>query len=256
MKLYHYTTIDAFLKIWVSNQLRFSKHNNTNDPFERRKAYNLPLTIPNFSYFIEKANEFDKIYSRIFESYKQISFTKSYSSNLRKTNGYTSPMMWGHYAHNENGVCIEIDKEKLPQIPNGVKMRSVIYKEEVPLLPYNILTMDISEKDITQLIDDNLKDLFFIKHKHWKFENEYRMIIKTDQETFLPLGDAISAIYVYEPESINTKIVEQIVKQKVPIYALDTTGFKGVRQIDRIDLQQYHKAMSKETPKMPKLVLK
>ena len=82
------------------------------------------------------------------------------------------------------------------------------------------------------------------------------MIIKTDQETFLPLGDAISAIYVYEPESINTKIVEHIVKQKVPIYALDTSGFNGVRQIDRIDLQQYHKAMSGVTPKMPKLKFK
>ena len=78
MKLYHYTTIDAFLKIWVSNQLRFSKHNNTNDPFERRKAYNLPINTPRFSYFIEKANEFDKIYSRILELYKQISFTKAY----------------------------------------------------------------------------------------------------------------------------------------------------------------------------------
>ena len=106
MKLYHYTTIDAFLKIWVSNQLRFSKHKNTNDPFERRKAYNLPITTSNFSYFQAKATEFDKIYSRIFESYKQISFTKSYPSNLRKVNGYTSPMMWGHYAHNEDGVCI------------------------------------------------------------------------------------------------------------------------------------------------------
>lgn len=256
MKLYHYTTIDAFLKIWVSNQLRFSKHNNTNDPFEKRKAYNLPITTPNFSYFQAKANEFDKIYSRLFESYKQISFTKSYPSNLRKVNGYTSPMMWGHYAHNEDGVCIEIDKEKIPKIPKEVIMRSVIYKGEVPLLPYDILTMDICEKDITQLIADNLKDLFFTKHKHWKYENEYRMIIKTDQETFLPLGDAISAIYVYDPESINTKIVEHIVKQKVPIYVIDTSGFNGVRQIDRIDLQQYHKAMSGVTPKMPKLKFK
>jgi hypothetical protein len=256
MKLYHYTTIDTFLKIWVSNQLRFSQHNNTNDPFERRKAYNLPINTPHFSYFVEKANEFDKIYSRIFESYKQISFTKSYSSNLRQANGYTSPMMWGHYAHNENGVCIEIDKEKLPQIPNEVKMRSVIYKEEVPLLPYDILRMDICEKSINQLIANNSKDLFFTKHKHWKFENEYRMIIKTDQETFLPLGNAISAIYVYDFDSINTKIVENIVKQRVPIYALSTNSSNGVRQIDRIDLQQYHKAMSGVAPKMPKLELK
>ena len=82
------------------------------------------------------------------------------------------------------------------------------------------------------------------------------MIIKTDQETFLPLGDAISAIYVYDLESINTKIVEHIVKQKVPIYVIDTSGFNGVRQIDRIDLQQYHKAMSGVTPKMSKLKFK
>ena len=253
MKLYHYTTLDAFAKIWVAKQLRFSKSAITNDFFEKRKGYDLPIRTLDLGAFLEKARIFDEIYSRILDSYVQLSFTKSYSKNGFYKDGYISPMMWGHYARNENGVCIEIDKEKIPKIPSMVKMRSVIYTEHVPLLTPDLLNLTITEDTIEQLISSHLKELFFVKHKHWKFENEYRMIIKSNQETFLPLGNAISAVYVYNVQDINTAIVEQLVQQQVPIYALTTNTYRGYRQIDCFEMAQYYKAMKKERPKLPKL---
>lgn len=41
MKLYHYTTLEHFKGIWKSKQLLFSTYKNTNDLFERIKAWSL-----------------------------------------------------------------------------------------------------------------------------------------------------------------------------------------------------------------------
>lgn len=37
MKLYHFTSLESFSKIWVSKQLLFSKPERLNDSFERQK---------------------------------------------------------------------------------------------------------------------------------------------------------------------------------------------------------------------------
>ena len=39
MTLYHYTTLDNFFSIWESKALWFSCSKNTNDYFEREKAF-------------------------------------------------------------------------------------------------------------------------------------------------------------------------------------------------------------------------
>ena len=39
MTLYHYTTLNNFYSIWESKTLRFSYSKNTNDYFEREKAF-------------------------------------------------------------------------------------------------------------------------------------------------------------------------------------------------------------------------
>lgn len=38
MKLYHYTSIDSFKKIWENKSLKFSVSKTTNDSFERNKS--------------------------------------------------------------------------------------------------------------------------------------------------------------------------------------------------------------------------
>ena len=46
MKLYHYTSIDSFIKIWDCECLKFSVGKTTNDSFEHNK--NLMLTQCSF----------------------------------------------------------------------------------------------------------------------------------------------------------------------------------------------------------------
>lgn len=250
MKLYHYTSIESFCKIWVSKQLRFSKSQNTNDLFERSKPYSLNTLD------IEQAKAFDKIYQEVMETYKQISFTKNYSRNGRN-DGFSSPMMWGHYAHNEAGVCIEIEQEKL-RVPFKTRMRSVRYTDIVPSLSFKCQP-NITEEEIRTLIHNHIYDLFFIKHRHWKFENEYRMILRTTEESYIPLQNAVTSVIVYSTSGVNTDIVKHIVQEEVPIYALWDGGYHAQRNLDRIDLKRYNEIMSGGkvvTPTIPKLILK
>lgn len=250
MKIYHYTTIESFCKVWVSKQLRFSESKNTNDPFERSKPYSLNTLD------IEQAKTFDKIYQEILGTYRQISFTKNYSLNGRD-DGFSSPMMWGHYAHNEAGVCIEIEQEKL-KVPSKTRMRSVRYMDTVPALSFQFQP-DMTEEDIKTLIQNHIYELFFIKHKHWKFENEYRMILQTTEESYIPLQNAVTSVIVYSTSGVNTDIVKHIVQEEVPIYALWNGGYHAQRNLDRIDLKRYNEIMNGEkvvTPTLPKLILK
>lgn len=229
MRLYHYTTIDAFARIWVSNQLKFSTNLRLNDPFEKSKPYSIPFHKTYAHHFFELVEQFDKIYSKIISSYQQISFSKD---DKGAYNGFASPAMWGHYAHNENGVCIELDSAKIPSFSKIVKKRSVIYTKNLPAQTYK-LENGISEDAIKHYVREHIKELFFMKHRHWRYENEYRIIAQSNEELFLPLGDAIQGIYVCSRAGANTEFVKKLVKDQVPLYVLCNAITKGVRLLDR-----------------------
>lgn len=94
MKLYHYTTLDHFTGIWKTKQLYFSPYKNTNDLFERMKAwslYNGRLTEELYSNSILKVMEkFGKMFTDVLQKYKQISFTRDYTYMP----GYASYLSW------------------------------------------------------------------------------------------------------------------------------------------------------------------
>ena len=94
-KLYHYTSFDTFIRIWLSKQLKFGEIDNVNDIIEVNHGWS--------------TNNFDSIqiatrYHELRSAYKQISFTMDYDSFYK---GCMSPMMWGIYGNKGRGVCIE-----------------------------------------------------------------------------------------------------------------------------------------------------
>ena len=121
MKLYHFTTLESFTKIWVTKTLKFSVYKNLNDSFEVNKY--IDALYPHYE-------SFDNFYT-ILSKYKQISFAMDSDEE-----GYKSPMMWGHYAHNENGVCIELDSEKL-KLEEEIILGKVEYDYKVPFIPFD-----------------------------------------------------------------------------------------------------------------------
>ena len=198
MKLYHFTTLDSFTKNWVTKTLKVSVYKNLNDSFEVNKYIDS-------LYALDKSS--DNFY-QVLSKYKQISFALD-----SEEDGYKSPMMWGHYAHNENGVCIELDSEKL-KIDENMFLGKVEYDYNVPFIPFDTRLL-LEESKIDSYIKDYQRDIFFIKHKHWEHENEYRIISKSEDE--LPIDGAITKIYAYNKSSVNTKVIKHLVRDEVEV---------------------------------------
>lgn len=227
MKLYHFTTLESFTKIWVTKTLKFSVYQNLNDSFEVNK-YIDSLFAPG-----ESSDNFYQVLSK----YKQISFALD-----SEEDGYKSPMMWGHYAHNENGVCIELDSEKL-KIDGNIFLGKVEYDYNVPFIPFDN-RMLLDEPEIDSYIKDYQKDIFFIKHKHWEHENEYRLISKSEE--LLSIDDAVTKIYVYNKSSVNTKVVKHLVRDEVEIRFLIASQQSDGRRIGSASLDVFEKFNEKK----------
>lgn len=249
MKLYHYTTLNSFCKIWASKCIRFSDSQKTNDLFEQRKGLPIIETLysqKRFKSIIEAAKAFETLYRQELSLYKQISFVMDYRDEEENLiyEGWQSSMMWGQYAHNQNGVCIEIDLDIIPK--DSLRLESPIdYREEIPLLPQEDSIM-CTKSAIKEYVQKNIDTIFFVKHKFWENENEYRMIKRGEGEMFLSIKDAISNIYVYSVTDISAEIVNNIISPDINLYALWIENKEDHKFIDKIDYRRYKKIMSGE----------
>lgn len=200
-KLYHYTSFDSFVKIWLSKSLRFSPVSNVNDIQE--KVIEASIANP-------EQYELAKSFIAIRKSFKQVSFTMDFDSYQK---GCMSPMMWGLYADKTKGVCIELDYNKI-QFPSNCIKGMVRYK--TILNKYNGISPNVkTEKDLNRFILKHQKDLFFTKNKCWAGENEYRVLSKEDE--YLNIEEAISTVYLATTESPEFEFVRKIVNGNIPI---------------------------------------
>ena len=220
-RLYHYTSFDSFVKIWLSKSLRFSPVSNVNDIQEKI----IEASISNPEQF-----ELAKSFIAIRKSFKQVSFTMDYDSYLK---GCMSPMMWGLYADKTKGVCIELDYNKI-LFPHNCLKGIVRYK--AILNKYNGISPDVkTESDLIRFIIKHQKELFFTKNKCWSGENEYRVLSKEDD--YLNIEDAISAVYLAAEDSPDLAFVRKLVNGIIPIkifthaFAIDNSAIPIIRDI-------------------------
>jgi len=218
-KLYHYTSFDSFVKIWLSKSLRFSPVSNVNDIQE--KIIEASIANP-------KQIELARRFTVIRKSYKQVSFTMDYDSYLK---GCMSPMMWGLYADKTKGVCIELDYNKI-QFPSNCLKGMVRYK--AVLNKYNGISPDVNtENDLNKFILKHQKELFFTKNKCWSGENEYRVLSK--DEDYLNIENAVSSIYLATENSPELDLVRKIIDGLVPVkifthaFALDNSAIPIIK---------------------------
>lgn len=220
-KLYHYTSFDSFVKIWLSKSLRFSPVSSVNDIQE--KVIEASITHP-------EQLELAKSFIAIRKSYKQVSFTMDYDSYLK---GCMSPMMWGLYADKTKGVCIELDYYRIPFPLNCLK-GMVRYK--TILNKYNGISPDVkTEINLNRFILKHQKELFFTKNKCWSGENEYRVLSK--DENYLNIENAVSAVYLATDKSPELGLVRKIVDGIVPVrifthaFALDNSAIPILKDL-------------------------
>ena len=220
-KLYHYTSFDSFVKIWLSKRLRFSPVSSVNDIQEK---------VIEASFIYPEQLELAKSFIAIRKSYKQVSFTMDYDSYLK---GCMSPMMWGLYADKTKGVCIELDYNKI-LFPHNCLKGIVRYK--ALLNRYQGISPDIkTESELNRFIIKHQKELFFIKNKCWAGENEYRVLSK--DEDYLNIEKAISAVYLATENSPELEFVRKMVNGVIPImvfthaFALDNSAIPIIKEI-------------------------
>ena len=225
MKLYHYTTVDAFTKIWMSQELLFHKYQNMNYLYERQKfaAIEIPGRIHIPQNIKTAAGGPLGYFFSVLSKYKQISFCKDYKTEF----GCFSPMMWGLYAKNENGVCIEFNSQKL--FDKADVFSGIVSYKPVKVIPLKGSDFE-SEVKIEKAIMRNRKEIFFAKHPHWKSENEYRVISRTQDS--LSIKNSLSCIYIQDPinkeAELMAKLVNMLVdKEGIPIHYIHVREKNG-----------------------------
>lgn len=189
--LFHFTKLDSAVKILSTGKLRFGKLEDMND-------------IAECSLSIYSEHLVDSEIEKELKKYKLICFAKD-DIAIR---GYGIDSMWGHYAEKGNGVCIVFHKQQLEselkRYSTQSESLSITYKKDATNTVF--VDGDKSVKCADALWEDR-KELFFTKSTDWKYEQEYRFLIRSDnEEDYLPISDCIKAVIVCSPKTKGNKI--------------------------------------------------
>lgn len=210
-KLYHFTSFDTFIKIWLSKRLLFSPALFVNDLFERDHLWSLSLQNTSQLHFIGELNE-----QRW--AYRQISLTMDYDTYKK---GYMSTLMWGYYADKGNGVCIELNFDDL-DIPKHCIYKPIVYKENIKF-SHEINASIQTQEDRQNYLLEKMDDIFFTKDIGWKGENEFR-ILSNEKDDALDITNAISAVYLTSCNSTECHLIEKLVQDCVPVKSIYING--------------------------------
>lgn len=184
--IFHYTSLDAAIKIILSNSLRFGEFANMNDIAE--------------SYRDLLDNIDSQTLHRILSEYRSISLTKDTSNSER---GFAIDCLWGYYAEKGQGVCLVFDKEKLltryeqQYACKGVpEDKSIKYIEDYQNL---VIAEGKTEEEIRSYVDNHIFEIFYEKNSCWAYEKEIRLLTKTkdnDERCYLPFEDSLIAVII------------------------------------------------------------
>lgn len=137
--------------------------------------------------------------------------------------------MWAHYANNYNGVCIAFKKNQ------GIfrAARQISYtNERLKYVEFPDETC-ISEPNEKNLIKNNLLS----KSKNWRYEKEWRIIKKTDEQFLYFDKDDIAEVIIGDLDSISEKDLYAIYVackiHKIPLFYTRTN-------VDKYQLEKYH----------------
>lgn len=183
---YHYTKFNSGIKIIESMTLLFHKLEDMNDINE--------LYRPLYFEDLKDNGRAKKELSHL----QQISLTED--GRLR---GFDIPAMWGHYGEEGNGVCIILDKEK---VSNSLKteftyMAPISYVDDYS----SDIHIRLSENDSPILNEEEIMEYFFKKSYDWSYEQEFRILKRSKDESLLKLDIKESFVGVIMHRDKNMK---------------------------------------------------
>ena len=214
--IYHYTSVETLIKyILPQKQLMFSPLFKSNDPAELK--WNICASIDDDGLLSDKFKAamddgiiIEKFISEsITNNVKTICFSQdnplsdyalqdypiSYYSEYYAGKGFGKPRMWAQYAVNHTGVCLVFEKEKfldrfekdynnLLHFSDNVFYEKKISLSEEDSLYRTLLSSELDNKSLEEVAIERVKKYhktyYFYKHEDWQTENEFRLVIKPD----------------------------------------------------------------------------
>ena len=246
--LYHYTSISKAMKILYYETLRFSPITNTNDIFEQKPKLMFDDSIYDDPELLKAEKNIENYFQENRNRVKILCFSRdnqsvnannSLTKDMQLANvigrGFALPRMWAQYAENNEGVCLIINMKKLISKLNaeGFKFidKKVNYSSSYSSFKINAQEITELSKSIDNKVTDVMADLicnnskyvkynYFYKLNDWATENEYRIIILTNEDNSVKIPkifDFIEGIVIGN----NTKeedgyIIKKIVNEKCP----------------------------------------
>lgn len=186
--LYHFTSCETLLKILLTNELKFSKSINLDDPFERKRSRNYVGWSPHIPESSPAAKN-NGYFNSLVDLTNILCFFDSVNDNNEIVDPLADLKMWSHYGKYHQGCCLILDKERT--INKFVEcVQGTVY--EHGRVKYNNLKnyipAHVSPFQTTGYLDFEFKrlfhNLFFFKGLHYSNENEYRFVVNNRNYNF------------------------------------------------------------------------
>lgn len=210
--LFHYTSFASALKIISSQRLLFGDFKNMNDISESRREV------------------FDDMAIAELNKYKSISFTEDKTGKR----GFEIDSLWGYYAEKGKGVCLVFDKSKLISQFKGKTIFQRYGRIKYIKKFTNALFFEDGNISVDKQIKRKCKDIFFTKSTDWHMENEYRFLIRSEQnnDDYLEYKDALIAVIICMP--LAKSIIE-------------TCEYKTLKRVADVPILHYHTSLGNKT---------
>jgi hypothetical protein len=240
--LFHYTKFKTAIEYILPTltlklpSKKVSNFRKENDPFENQHIFCnrggfLPLFDNDREKFKKRVDKITRTIERkINTEIRMISFCMN---NLNEVGidalGCNKPRMWAQYGNNFKGICIAIKLDKLIE-QNTLNSNDQFFHaiityssfEEIwrnkPRFNYSELNeIDNDDIIVKNIINREIKNIAFTKHKDFKDENEYRICHFTkDKYTLLNISESILGIVVntHKINSSYLELLSSVVKNK------------------------------------------
>lgn len=221
-RLYHYTSLNAFLCMMRTREIWMSSTGSMNDRKE-------------ITYFIELLEKELKSYCRqdFFEKvYNQIPFSYKYAFCLSTEKDDAA--QWERYGDSAMGVCLSFNVGELYKCLygyNDIMFNEVFYNDSITNDAYFEIVKKYFDKgniDIYSSEEELIRQLIYAGnlHKHKSFKNEHEIRITTmdnkspygTEYALKEIGNVVKKVYILKPDIMGNskgtsleKIIDEVI---------------------------------------------
>ena len=205
--LYHFTTVETAKLIIESMSLKYGNLKDMNDINESYRFMYADCSTGADWESIRLAEEEIRQYRQLSLSQDIIRTRLDSKTGERRTYremAFAIDPMWGHYGDKGNGVCIVLDTGRILEAvaQNGGVCGAVGYSD---LYNSDMIIKGHTAEEIRAEFHKNRKQYFFKKTAGWKYEQEFRILKRSEDESteeYLPIKDAIVAVIMHSAKDL------------------------------------------------------